>query len=169
MDLQATLDRIAAAGIRLGIDGSGQGITVESAAPLTPDQRDYLRRHKPEILAHLRQQGATPARPPEPPPLTDAERADIAEAVAERAAIMEYDGELSRPDAEAAAVARMRVYRVQIAQPTGPPVWAVMLAPGCDLPEATRAAHNQFGANRVLSIAPEHTPPTITETPTHDD
>jgi hypothetical protein len=149
MDTAAILNRLAEAGISLGIDASGQGLTVESPAPLSPEQRRWLRANKPAILAHLRQDTAAVSPPP---PLTDADRADIAEAIAERAAIMEFDGGLPRPDAEAAAAARMRAYHVHIAMPDGPPRWAVMLAPGCDLPEATADARRLFGPERVLSV-----------------
>ncbi len=34
----------------------------------------------------------------------------------------------------------------------GTPVWVTMIAPGCDLPEATAAAYNRFGAERVLEV-----------------
>jgi hypothetical protein len=152
MDTGAILNRLAEAGISLGIDASGQGLTVESPAPLSPEQRRWLRANKPAILSHLRQESA--AVSPAPPPLSAADHAAIAEALAERAAIMEYDGELPRPDAEAAAAARMRAYHVHIAMPAGPPRWAVMLAPGCDLPEATAAARRLFGHERVLAVQP---------------
>jgi hypothetical protein len=170
VDLAAVIDRLAAAGVSLGIDRTGDGLTFDSPRPLTPAQLDYLSRHKAAILAHLRQAGSVaqpPADPPPtPPPLTPDERADLAEAIAERAAIMEHDGGLSRQAAEAAAAARMRVYRLHIAMPDGPPRWAVLLAPGCDLAEATRTAHNQFGAERVLSVQPSQEPH---EAPTDDN
>jgi hypothetical protein len=92
--------------------------------------------------------------PPEPPPdLTDDERADLREALDERAAIMEFDGGLPRPEAETQAVRLMRVYRVRVAMGENEPDrWTVMLAPGCDLPEAQHAAALQFGPERVREL-----------------
>jgi hypothetical protein len=47
----------------------------------------------------------------------------------------------------------MRVYRVLVAMDPGTPDrWATLIAPGCDLPEATAAARNRFGAARVLEV-----------------
>lgn len=97
----------------------------------------------------------TPAAPPD---LTADERADVREALDERAAIMEFDGGLPRPEAEVQAARLMRVYRVRVAMGEGEPDrWAVMLAPGCVLPEARRAAALQFGAERVREVI-EHQP-----------
>ena len=45
----------------------------------------------------------------------------------------------------------MRVYRVRVAMADGADKWAVLLAAGCDLPEARRVAAQQFG-NRVREL-----------------
>jgi hypothetical protein len=60
-----------------------------------------VREHKPELLAHL-------APEPAPPPLTNDERAALRKAIDERAAILEYDGGLSRADADAVAALHRR-------------------------------------------------------------
>lgn len=96
------------------------------------------------------------ARPPEPktdpPPLTDEDQASITEAVVERAAIMEFDGGLPRDQAEHQARSSMRVYRVLVGMMDTDPRWCTLLAPGCDMAEAQRAAVAQFGAERVLEV-----------------
>lgn len=94
----------------------------------------------------------------EPPPLTEAERADLHEALEERAAIMEFDGGLPRVEAEQEARRLVRAYRVQVAMPGAAPKWAAMIAPGCDLHEARRAAELQFGPKRVLSFLAMNAP-----------
>ena len=115
------------------------------------------------LTAATRTANGTPE--PEPPPLTEAERADLHEAFEERAAIAEYCGNLPRPEAEAQARRLVRAYRVQVAMPGAAPKWAAMIAPGCDLHEARRAAELQFGPTRVLSFLAMNTP---TTTPTED-
>jgi hypothetical protein len=87
-----------------------------------------------------------------PPALTGSDLADIQEALLERAAIREFDGGESRGQAEQHAREAMRVYQVRVAMDPGTPVWVTMIAPGCDLPEATAAAYNRFGAERVLAV-----------------
>lgn len=88
--------------------------------------------------------------------LTPDERATVAEALAERAAIREFDGGETREQAEAAARCAMRVYRVLVRMGDGmPDRGVVLLAPECDLIEATQIARDQFGADRVVSVVDE--------------
>lgn len=84
------------------------------------------------------------------PPLTSDQEADVREAIAERAAIQEHDGGLSRPEAETQATRAMRVYRYLLTDK--PNQWLVMIAPGCDLDEARRTLIAQFGLERLLEI-----------------
>jgi hypothetical protein len=112
-----------------------------------------LRARKTELLAVLRRPRL--AAVPDPPPLTDAERDDIAGHLAERAAIQEHDGGLPRAEAERQARGAMRVYRYRLAD--APPwapgeQWLTLLAPGCDLAEARRALELRHGAERVLEV-----------------
>lgn len=90
-----------------------------------------------------------------PPPLTTE---DLEEAVAERAAIMEYDGGVPRATAEAQARRAMRVYRCLVAMPEGhpgEPKWVTMLLPGVEtLDGAREAAQWRFGTDRVLEVRP---------------
>lgn len=74
----------------------------------------------------------------------------IREHLAERAAIMEFDGGLTKEQAEAEAQRALRVYEYRLAE--GPDTWLVMITPGCDLGQATRACHNTFGTDRVLEV-----------------
>ncbi len=67
----------------------------------------------------------------------------------ERAAIGEFDGGLSRKDAEAQAARRVFEYR--LADDTGQ--WLVVLAkPGDGLAEITESLRGRFEADRVLEV-----------------
>jgi hypothetical protein len=80
-----------------GVDLEPEGDSLRYRAPagaLTPALRQALAAHKAEVLAHLR--GDLPAAVADWP-------ADWREVFEERAAIMEYDGGLPRPEAEARA------------------------------------------------------------------
>lgn len=149
MELVDLMKKIAGAGIDLEVGANGQGFTAHSDRPLTDQQRAYLRRHKDVLLSQLRQVEPQAS----PPPLTEGDREAVTESIDERAAIMEYDGGLSRADAEQEARAAMRVYQVRVAMPDNrPPRWCTMLAPGCDHPAAIDAANGQFGTTRVLDV-----------------
>jgi hypothetical protein len=67
----------------------------------------------------------------------------------ERAAIGEYDGELSRPQAEAQAARRVFEYRLSDDPGTS---LLLLAAPGDELPDAERALALRFGAERVLDV-----------------
>ncbi|NEV64137.1 hypothetical protein [Thiorhodococcus minor] len=92
---------------------------------------------------------------PGPPVLTEQERADIHEAVTERAAILEHDAGLPRQQAERRAVSAMRIYRYRLAE--RPETWLLMIAPGCTLDEARHALSLRFGVKRLLEVR-EHRP-----------
>lgn len=138
----ALLVDLTAAGISLSLTGRGtlryQGdqCAVERWLP-------QIRQHKAELLALL-------AANPEPPPMTQEQRDGIREAVEERAAILEYEAGMPRPQAEARAASAMRVYRYRLID--RPADWMVMIAPGCDLDEARRTLIAQFGTERLLEI-----------------
>jgi hypothetical protein len=71
----------------------------------------------------------------------------IAEHLAERAAIQEYDGGLTRKQAEAEARRALRVFEYRLTE--NPDSWLVLIAPGCDLDEARESLRQRFG-NRLL-------------------
>lgn len=134
----------SAAGLALRVESGalrvrGPQATITQWAP-------RLKASKPELIAHLQGQAA-------PPPLSARDHKALREAVAERSAIREYEGEQPRALAEQAAVRAMAVYQLLIAMGEGePPRWLTMLAPGCDLVEARRTASLKFGAERVLEV-----------------
>jgi len=86
-----------------------------------------------------------------PPPLTQDEQTDIREARLERAAIMEFDGGLSRQEADAQAKRIVKVYRVLVAMDDQHPRWLTMLGAASD-DDARRSAHTTFTPERVLRI-----------------
>jgi hypothetical protein len=141
------LTHLSAAGISLTPTPTPGLIFASPRAALTDEHRRLIRAHKPELLALLTQ------APAPVPPLTPDDKAAIAEALEERAAIREHEGGEPRPVAEREAREAMRVYRVLVAMGEGqPPRWVALLAPGCDPAEAERLARWQFGAARVLEL-----------------
>lgn len=147
MEPAAIIAKVTAAGIALHLTPDGTNLRIESARPLTNDQRTFLRHHKPAILAHLRQQTAPPI-----PPLSEDDNTAIAEAIEERAAIREFEAGEGRQEADQAAKAAMRVYRYRLTD--NPDLWRTLIAPGADLPEARRTLQHQFGASKVLDVQP---------------
>ena len=73
----------------------------------------------------------------------------IAEHLAERAAIMEYDGGLPREQAETEARRALRVFKYRITD--GPDSWLILIAPGCDLEEARKSLQRRFG-KRLMDV-----------------
>lgn len=142
MNAATLLANLRAAGVRLAVTERGtlryrgDERTVDCWLP-------QIRQRKGELLALL-SANATP------PPLTPAQRNEIREVIAERAAIQEHDGGLSRPDAEAQAHRAMRIYRYRLTD--RPADWLVMIAPGCELDEARQTLIGRFGVERLLEI-----------------
>ena len=75
--------------------------------------------------------------------------AAIREHLEERAAIQEYDGGLTRKQAEAEARRALRVYEYKLTD--NPDAWLVLIAPGCDLEETRENLRGRFGS-RLLDI-----------------
>ena len=148
MQAQEVLSYLHAEGLDVApVPGKPNTVLVTPREAITDEHRRLIRTHKPELLSLLTR------RPMPVPPLPPPDREAIREAIAERAAIREYDGGESRPLAEHQAHAAMRVYQVLVAMDPGqPPRWATLLAPGCELAEATHAAQGRFGPKRVLEI-----------------
>jgi hypothetical protein len=76
---------------------------------------------------------------------------DLLEVFEERAAIMEYDGEMSREEAEAAAASSLRAYRYRL---TESDTWYSVIAPGCSIDDAWYLLRNKFGEERVVEVEP---------------
>lgn len=74
----------------------------------------------------------------------------ITEHLAERAAIMEYDGELDRDVAEAEARRELRIYEYRLTD--NPSAWLVMITPGCNLEQAITTCNNKFGSDRIIEV-----------------
>lgn len=149
MHAQEVLSYLTAEGLHLDpIPGNPDRVRVTPVTgTLTDEHRRLIRANKPGLVALLT------GRPTPVPDLTPEEQDGIREALEERSAIREHDGGESRGLAEQRARDGMRVYRVLVRMDPGTPDrWATLLAPGCDLPEATAAACNRFGAARVLEV-----------------
>lgn len=111
-------------------------IEISPADALTDTQRDYIKTHKQALIrqlscAQLQQ--------------------DIREQIEERAAIMEYDGGLTRRDAEQAAAAAIRVYCYRIRDK--PTTELTVIMPGTELTEALEKMRNKYG-DRLLDVYP---------------
>ena len=74
----------------------------------------------------------------------------IREHLEERAAIQEYDGELSRPEAEKEARRNLRVFAYRLAD--NPTAELFFISPGSTMEEARRRLAYQFGAERVIEV-----------------
>jgi hypothetical protein len=130
---------LTAAGLALRAEG--ERLIVTPGHRITRPVRDLIRRHKPELLALVRDT---------PGPMTPYDREAIVETTAERAAIMEHDGGLPRPQAEALAKSAMRVFRYRLTDK--PDTWMVLICPGCNLAEARAVLGGQFSESRVLDV-----------------
>ena len=129
-DAARLLEELTEADLTLAVQGDR--LIVTPGDRLTDAHRELIRTHKAELLALIQ------------------EREAVAEAIEERAGILEFDAGLPRPIAETQAVSAMRVYRALIAMPDAAPRWLVMLAAGCDLAKARHALDLRFGEDRVL-------------------
>ena len=88
--MDALLDRLTGLGLSLSADG--EKLVVKPKSALTDDIRALIREHKPELMAALSA------------PITAKEiEQSVSEFFEERAGIAEFDGGLSREEAEAQA------------------------------------------------------------------
>jgi len=146
----ALLAEARAAGVDLHLTPDGRVVArgaPDAVAALLP----ALRARKPELLRLL----ATPAPTPTPPPLSDADAEALHEAREERAAIMEFDGGLTRAEAEAEAWRAIRAWRYLLRTPGRPDAWCAFIDPhGCAENEARRDLEARYGPGRVLAVAP---------------
>jgi hypothetical protein len=136
MSATSLITEVRAAGGRIEVyDGK---LRLTAPKPLPDDLVDLIKAHKPELLAALCQNEET-----------DYDEA-IREHLEERAAIQEYDGGLTREQAETEARQALRVYEYRLTD--NPNAWLVMIAPRCDLDQATRTCRKRFGPDRVLEV-----------------
>lgn len=87
-----------------------------------------------------------------PSPFTAEDRAAIREGIEERAAIQEFDGGLSRHQAEQEARAAIEVYRFRLTD--NPDRWLTLITPGTDLKQARHSLSQRFGADRFIEAQP---------------
>ena len=129
------LSKITEAGFIVTLVNGGIDVTP-TKAELTASQFEYIKSHKQEIIKQLSgtqlQHG-------------------IRERLEERAAIMEYDGGLTRKDAEQAAAAAIRVYYYRTTEKPNSELVAIM--PGVELDEATASLKLRYG-DRLLAVYP---------------
>lgn len=148
MTIADLLAQARAVGVTVYRPPDGDGLKLRGPTAAVAEWAPRLRSHREAIRAWL-----------SPPPLTPDEQAAITERVEERAAIQTHDGGLLPAVAETQARTAMRVYRVQVAMGPGEsPRWMTLLAPGCDLVEATTVAEDQFGTARVLTVVEQERP-----------
>jgi len=146
-EVQVGFHRMRAAGVELRADGDR--LAIKAPAPLTDEQRGWVREHKAELLDLLTNRMASPT------PLSQDDQAAIEEAIEERAAIREFDGGEDRATAEQEASSAMRVYRYRLTDKAES--WLTLICPGCDLAEARKSVASKFGQERVLEVV-EHRP-----------
>ncbi|WP_028451796.1 hypothetical protein [Chitinilyticum aquatile] len=103
----SALSVLAGAGLRVSLKPGGQNIAVTPAGRITEQLAEYIRQHKPSIIAELRKQADQT-----PPEIVRTWLATgcklpwqtLAELYQERAAIRQHDGQLSRDVAESLAL-----------------------------------------------------------------
>jgi hypothetical protein len=120
----------------------GDRLSVASRAPLTDQQRAWIRAHKVELLRLLGD--AVPTHPE----LSGEDR----EAAEERATARKLDGSESKERTAGQAPSAIRVYRYRLIDK--PDTWLTMIAPDCDLEEARRSLTLRFGER--LTAVVEH-------------
>jgi hypothetical protein len=140
-----TLRAARAAGVHLEVDGGR--LLASPRERLNDTLRAALRRLKPDLLALL-----------VAPPLGAADRVAIEEHLVERAAIREFDGGQSHPEAESAARSEVLACRLLLDRGADTaPGWTLALLPGLDLADAHRHAQKRYG-NALLAVLPQPLP-----------
>lgn len=139
MGAQQILNDIMEIGVSLRVDGNQ--LIAQPSSKLTEPLRIKIRQHKPELIKALSQH--------ETPKLSITDEENIQEQLDERAAIMQFDGGLTRPEAERQAKSNMRVFHYRITDK--PDSWLMMIAPGCQLTEVRRSLKSRF-RERLIEV-----------------
>ena len=142
MDLRQAFTRMQAAGILMR--ARGDRLSVASRAPLTEQQRTWIRAHKVELLRLLTEAVLSPAE------LKGEDR----EAIEKRATFRMLDGGASRKATVERPPSSMRVYRYGLLDK--PDTWLTMIAPDCDLEEARRSLRLRFGERLTAVVEHPH-------------
>ena len=130
-------------GLTLTLDGDRLRVAPRNA--ITPPLAELIRSHKPALIADLQARQAQPC-----PDLED-----VREFYEERAAIIEYDGGLSRPEAEAEAVRLVAVrFRLDLSEGGGD-----VIARDCTIAEVINGLKARYGNRLATTEPPEGTKP----------
>lgn len=132
------LHEINLAGLSISLDGDR--IKVDNAARLTDGLRALIRKNKPDIIARLSKTNVAHNN--------ELQQA-IREQIEERAAIMEYDGGLSRKDAEQQAARATRAYCYRVIDKPDRELWVIM--PNTGLAGATASLKERYG-DRLITV-----------------
>jgi hypothetical protein len=130
------LSKIQTAGFMLALVNGKLNVTPTKTA-LTDTQRIFIKSHKDEIVKQLLSSSQL--------------QQNIREAIEERAAIMEFDGGLSRANADIAAAKSMRVYCYRVTDKPNSELTVIM--PSTELDEAEVKLREKYG-DRLLSVMP---------------
>ena len=120
----------------LNISLVGDQLRIANPEKLNDSLRDLIRANKSEIVKYFSNTQLLQ---------------DIRERNEERSAIMEFDGGLSRQDADAAAAKSMRVYCYRVKSKPNSELTVIM--PNTELPEAIEKLKEKYG-DRLLSVTP---------------
>jgi len=132
------LKEIKQAGLIISL--AGDQLKVDNAERLTDRLRSLIRTNKPALVSQLSRTNAAKA---------NELQNDIREQIEERAAIMEFDGGLSRKEAEQAATAAIRVYCFRVKEK--PNSELVVIMPNTELDEARKSLMLRYG-ERLLAV-----------------
>ena len=128
------LNDITNAGLNISL--VGDQLRIANPERLNDSLRDLIRANKSEIIKYFSNTQLLQ---------------DIRERTEERSAIMEFDGGLSRQDADAAAAKSMRVYCYRVKSKPNSELTVIM--PNTELPEAIEKLKEKYG-DRLLSVTP---------------
>ena len=128
------LNDITNAGLNISL--VGDRLRIANPEKLNDSLRDLIRANKSEIIKYFSNTQLLQ---------------DIRERTEERSAIMEFDGGLSRQDADVAAAKSMRVYCYRVKSKPNSELTVIM--PNTELPEAIEKLKEKYG-DRLLSVTP---------------
>lgn len=128
------LNDITNAGLNISL--VGDQLRIANPERLNDSLRDLIRANKSEIIKYFSNTQLLQ---------------DIRERTEERSAIMEFDGGLSRQDADVAAAKSMRVYCYRVKSKPNSELTVIM--PNTELPEAIEKLKEKYG-DRLLSVTP---------------
>jgi hypothetical protein len=128
------LNDITNAGLNISL--VGDQLRIANPEKLNDSLRDLIRANKSEIIKYFSNTQLLQ---------------DIRERTEERSAIMEFDGGLSRQDADVAAAKSMRVYCYRVKSKPNSELTVIM--PNTELPEAIEKLKEKYG-DRLLSVTP---------------